>query len=140
MRKINIPFIIESKGLEVEEVANQLFPKNKHSRLALNRVIAGDSSLNEEQISKLALLAGVPISALFSGDEWKASYSDNIHTFTNSDYRAELDTTTWITRLFHNNSMIHEQVIHSKNITLSDYLELLNSEINKINTNAKVKD
>lgn len=133
MQKINIKAIIEGRGLDIEEVAAQLFPRNLHARLALNRVINGEGLLNSEQISKFALLLGVPISALFTGNDWKIAYKETTHVLTNKEYTAEIDTNTWTARLFHNESMLHETILFDKSIALSDFIGLLNSEILKVN-------
>lgn len=125
MKTINVKNIIETAKLDKNEVAMQLFPENKFPVLALNRVINEELPLDANQISKLSLLANIPIGEMFSGENWKASLKGNIHTFTNGEYRAELNTDTWITKVFHNNSRIHEELIHSKAIPLSDYLNKL---------------
>jgi hypothetical protein len=131
MKTINVKDIIEKANLNKVEVAIQLFPDNKFPALALNRVINEELPLDANQISKLSLLAGIPIADMFSGENWKASLKGNVHTFTNGEYRAELNTDTWITKLFHNSSRIHEELIHSKAIPLSDYLTKLDLIIKK---------
>jgi len=134
MKTIDIKAIIEKQGLEMNDVAEQLFPKNKYPRLALNRVIAGDAVLDADQISKLALLADLTIAELY-GANWKAKSSKGLHTFTNGEFKAELDTTSWITKIFHKGSKFHESVIHSKSIPLSEYLDKLNIQILKFKEN-----
>ena len=131
MRTIDIKKVIDSAGLDFKEVATQLFPKNKYPDLALNRVIKGVNVLDADQISKLALMANVPISGLFSGEEWKAVSKGKIHVFSNGDYKVELDPETWISRIFHNGSLFHESVIHSGSTPLSEYLENIDILINQ---------
>lgn len=131
MRTIDIKKVIDSAGLDFKEVATQLFPKNKYPDLALNRVIKGVNVLDADQISKLALMANVPISDLFSGGEWKADIKGKTHVFSNGDYKVELDTETWISRIFHKGSLFHESVIHSGSIPLSEYLENIDILINQ---------
>lgn len=130
MQTVKVKEVISQKNLDMKEVAQQLFPKNKYPRLALNRVMAGDAVLDADQISKLALMAGVQISDLYTGN-WKAKSRKGVHVFTNDEYTAELNTETWITKIFHKDSMIHEAVIHSGTTPLSDYLNELDSIINK---------
>lgn len=134
MNTIDLKAIIEAKNLDVALVAQQLFPTNQYSRLALNRVIAGKAELDATQISKLAMLANMTIDELYNRT-WKADSKDGIHTFNNGEYLAELDTKTWITKIFHNNSMIHEKVIHAKDTPLNQYLEALNNVILNIKSN-----
>jgi len=130
MRTINVKEIIETRGLDTKEVARQLFPKNKYPDLALNRVMKGKNVLDADQISKLALMAGLQISELFSGENWKASSRKGVHVFTNGEFRAELDSETWITKVFHKDSMFHESIIHSGSTPVSEYLSQLDLIIN----------
>lgn len=135
MRTINVKEIIEVRGLDTKEVARQLFPKNKYPDLALNRVIKGKNTLDADQISKFALLAGIQISELFSGENWKAAQSKGVHVFTNGEFRAELDSETWTTKIFHKDSMFHESVIHSGSTPVSEYLSQLDLIISNYKNN-----
>ena len=130
MRTINVKEIIKTRGLDIKEVARQLFPQNKYPNLALGRVIKGKNVLNADQISKLALMAGLQLSELFSGENWKATASKGVHVFTNGEFRAELDSETWITRIFCKDSMFHESIIHSGSTPVSEYLSQLDIIIN----------
>ena len=130
MRTINVKKIIESRGLDFKEVAHQLFPKNKYPGLALNRVIKGKSVLDADQISKLALMSGLKISELFSGENWKYVSGKGVHVFTNGEFRAELDSGSWVTKIFHKDSMFHESILHSGSTPVSEYLSQLDLIIN----------
>lgn len=131
MRTIDVKEIIESRGLDTKEVARQLFPKNKYPDLALNRVIKGKNVLDADQISKLSLMSGLTISELFSGDAWKSGPNkEDCLTFVNSEYYAELDTAKWVTKVFHNETMFHEEVITPGSLPVSEYLNQLDIIIN----------
>lgn len=130
MRTIKVKDIIENSGLAIQEVAEQLFPNNKFPRLALNRVMTGESILNSDQVSKLSLLTGIPIEKLYSGNSWEAKYVGHTHVFNTEEFRAELDTQTWVTKIFHKDSLFHESVIHSGSTPLSVYFKELDSIIN----------
>lgn len=121
---------MDEKGLDKKEVARQLFPNNNFPVRALDRAIKGDYALDANQISKLALLANATIGELFSGESWKSDYDGRLHTFTNGEFMATLDPTTWMTRVFHNKSLFHETIIHSKEVPLGEYFEKLNQIIN----------
>lgn len=136
MRTIDVKRAIEKSGLDTKEVAKQLFPGNKYPKLALNRVVSGEALLNSEQISKLALMLGVNIADLY-GSQWKMESKKDVITFTSEDYRAELNTKTWVTRLFCSNSLFHESVIHSGSISISDYLKEISLIINNQKQNGK---
>lgn len=140
MNNIDIKKIIKENLLDTGEVASHLFPKNKYPVLALNRVASGKSSLNVDQLSKLASLINSDVTELFS-DAWKSNCSPgSIVKFEKGDFVAELNTATNITKLFHKNSLFHEKVIHSGSVPLSEYLKTLDSLITKYTSNADFND
>ena len=131
MKTIDIKGIIAAKGLDRKIVAAQLFPKNAYPVLALNRVIAGETSLNEQQISKFAAVAGVELEDLYSPRSWRKTREGEDLVFQSQDWTARYNTETKITTLLHNNSMVHEEVVHKAAITLDDYLRSLELIIKK---------
>ena len=135
MRAIKLKELVSIQGLDTKELAEQLFPNNKYPRLALNRVLDGKAVLDATQISKLSMLIGISIEKLYSGEDWKAKNMKGIHIFTNGEFRAELNTETWVTKIFHKTSLFHEAVIHSGQTPLSEYLNKLNILINKFKEN-----
>ena len=129
MRTIDVEKIIKTKKLDKKELAQHLFPDNKYASLALNRVIKGDGFLDSNQISLLADLTGIAIGNLYSGSEWDLKSIDGITILTAGSFVAELDTNTWITKVFDNGSLFHESVIHAGITPLSVYLESLSQII-----------
>jgi hypothetical protein len=134
--KINLTKIVEAMvadlGMSKKEIAVQLFPTNRHPDLALNRVMKEEGVLDADQISKLSFLSGIPIGRLF-GDWDMNTTKDGLHVFTNDQYRAELDTNTWTTKIFKSGSLSHELAIHSGSITLSEFINIINIQIEKSN-------
>jgi hypothetical protein len=127
LKRCNLP----EQQLE-KQFAEELFPEHKHPELAFRRMMKGHGVLDAEQLSKLATLLGCTIQELFSGGSWKAKASHNkIHIFTSGDFTAELDTVKFISSVYKNNSLIHEEVIHKTSISLSEYLTDLDKIINK---------
>lgn len=135
MKTINLEKIITDHALDVREVGKELFPSAKYPKLALDRILKGEAFLDTNQVSKLSLITGIPIEVLFSGGEWKTQGSENKITFTSEDYKAELDTLTWVTKVYYKGSLFHEEIISQKHIELSEYLETLRNLINKYNKN-----
>ena len=132
MREIDLNQIIKDNNLSVSELAKQLFPTNKHPKLALDRVLSMRSVLDANQISKLALMLDIPISELFEGGRWKMKSVGDTHTFTTGDYKAILDFKNNFTKIFHKDSLHHSCLITPITITLSEYLKKLDLEILKI--------
>lgn len=137
MRKIDLKGIIDSRGLDAKEIAKQLFPKNKYPDLALNRVLKGINVLDADQISKLALISGLKISELFSGENWKSGkQKGDILTLSNGEYMVELNIQSWVAKVYHNETMFHEEVLSQKTIPMNDFL----AQIDMIINNFKVKE
>lgn len=125
MKTIDLDKIIKTKKLDKKELAQRLFPGNKYASLALNRVIKGDGFLDSNQIVLLSELTGIKIGNLYSGNEWDLKNDKGLTVFTSGNFRAELDTNTWVTKVFDNDSLFHESVIHSGTTSLSVYLNSL---------------
>ena len=136
MTNFNISAIIEQHKLEPKSLAAQLFPENAYPMPALKRVIEGEALLNTDQISKLSFMTGIPIAELFTGEKWKgvASKDAEVMTLENGEFKASLNRKTWVTTLYHKNSIFHESVIMDGDLVpLSVYL----SELDKIILNHK---
>lgn len=129
MKTINLKNIIELQGLDTKEVAKELFPYVKYPMLAIGRILSGEALLDSDQISRLALMSGLSIAQLFSGEAWKNTSKDDVHTFTNGEYKAVFNLQTGVTQLYHLQSMFHEEIIHSKAMPLNEYLKTLDTLI-----------
>lgn len=128
MSKIDLKKIIEEQNLDVKVIATELFPGNKYPKLALDRVLKGDAFLDSNQISRLSLMTEIPIQFLYDSGSWTKKMTKDLITFESGEYRAELNTSSNITKVFHKGSLFHESVIHKNSITLSEYL----SEVKKL--------
>lgn len=141
MNNFNVNAIIEKYNLDAKTVASELFPKNDYPMMALSRVIKGEALLNTEQVSKLSFLTGVPIDKLFDGGSWvniPRKAEDKTLIFENGEYHAHLDRETWITKVYHKNSVFHESVItDGKSLPLSEYFNELDNLILKHIENGK---
>jgi len=107
MKTIDLKAIIEASGLDLDFAASQLFPTNQYATLALNRVMNGKALLKSDQVAILSKMVNIPIGDLYSGKSWTPNSRDGMHEFTNGDYKATLDTNTWITKVFHKEAKIY---------------------------------
>ena len=126
--RIDLEKLIQKYSLDKKVLEELLFPLNKHQALALRRAIIGDTSLVDEQISKLASLIGVSRDALYV-DEWKHVVKGTMQVFESEDYRAELNMENNMTRIYHKGSLKHTAILHNGAISLEDYFQKLNSII-----------
>lgn len=131
MKTVNLERIIEQNNLSPHEVAAELFPTNRYPKRALDRVLAEEGHLDAPQLSRLAALLGVEVQDLFTGSQWKATSTPGLMVFTHEDYRAEVDTEKWMTKVFAKGSLFHEDAIHTRTITLSELLMDLDNIIKK---------
>lgn len=132
MKTIDLNKLIESKNLDVKELAKQLFPSAKYPKLALDRILNGSSFLDSNQISILSMVTQIPIGLLYENGNWESIKGEqNILKFATNEYVAELNTETWMTKIYKDGSIFHEEIIHNGSIPLSEYLSLLTDLIIK---------
>ena len=129
MQRIDLARIVRENNLNKDEIAKELWPSHTYPELAYKRITKGDGVLNADQISKLSSITGLSISEIFSGEKWKSSKKGQVYTFTSGNYKAVLNTDTWITKIYLKDSLFHESVIMKKTVPLNQYLENLNSII-----------
>jgi hypothetical protein len=131
-QEFNITKVIELYRLDVNEVAKALFPTVRYKKLALDRVLRGEATINTEQLRALAELAGVLTSDLFDIDKWKGSMEDGCLTFLKGDYKAKLNYNgAWLS-LYKNNELIKQEMF-TPNMTLDEFIQHI-TELT-INTN-----
>lgn len=129
MAALNLQRIIDGQGLDPKVLASELFPGNKHPELSLRRVLKGEAALDAEQISKIAQLTGLTFDELYAGRVWRTSATDTSITFESDDYKAVLDTDTFIAKIYRKDSLIHEEAILRQGIPLKDFLNFVNEII-----------
>jgi len=129
---LNIKQIIRKNKLDIVEISKQLFPNNKYSKRALDRVISGKAFLDTNQLSKLSLITGVSIQDLYSESNWKITSDSDVVKFTLGEFTAVLDLEKNTTTLYKESSVINEVVLHSRSVPLSSYINDLNKIIDNL--------
>lgn len=120
-QEFNINKVIEHYKLDVNEVAEALFPNVRYKKLALDRVLKGEAVINTEQLQALAKIAGVLTSDLFNIDSWKGSTEDSCLTFLKGEYKAKLNYNgAWLS-LYKNNELIKQEMF-TPNMTLNEFI------------------
>lgn len=135
MNVIDIEALASRFNLDHKELAIELFPGIKYPELALRRVFKKEAELNASQICKLAALLKIGVADVFNERAWefekKTSTHSNILVLSSNDYRAEIDTDSWLVNIYKNGSLFHESFIIHKFIKISEFVEVLNSIITK---------
>lgn len=133
MQTIKLRELIESKGLKLEYVGKKLFPTNRYPYLALRRVLDGLALLDSTQISILSQITETPIQDIFEGATWKGTQTGSTITLASGNYTAELNTETWLTKVYENGTLFHEVLIANEGVSLSKYLKFLSNIIENKN-------
>lgn len=128
---IDLAGIMEAKKLNKEEIARDLFPNTKYPVRALERVMAGISELDANQILRLSISTGISLEDLFHSSEWKAKFKNRVHTFTNGNRKIELDVDKWTANLWENGEKIHGTLLVDKLIPLNEFLQSTEKLFNK---------
>jgi len=134
MKTIDLTKIIEGNNLEVKAVAAELFPCVKYPKLALDRILKGESKLDSDQLSRLSTYTGLEIEELYSGKNWRVKSKEGMIILEAEEYRAVINTQAWTTTLFHKKTILHDTIIHNNTISLDQYIKKLNTIINNYNT------
>lgn len=134
-QKFNINKVIEHYKLDVDEVAEMLFPNVRYKQSALTRIIKGEATLNTDQIQKLASLAGVFVSDLFTFDEWKGSSEDGCITFIKDEYKAKLNYNGAFLTLFKGTEIIAREIIAPNSLSILNFINHINNLIKDYGTN-----
>lgn len=131
---IDLKAILKNQNkLSRKEFAALLFPNAQYPLTALNRTLQGKRSLKEIEISRLAIVLDIAIPELFTGS-WKPSKTEKgKFTLKHKSFRAELDMNTGVSRIYDTDTMLHESMVHSNAITLTEYIDSLNTIINRNN-------
>ena len=134
-QKFDINKIIEHYKLDINEVAEVLFPNIRYKQLALKRVLNNEASLDTIQIEKLANLAGVVVSDLFTFEDWKGSSEDGCITFNKGDFKAKLNYNGVYLTLYKGTKVIAQEITAANSLSINSFINHINNLINSYGTN-----
>lgn len=121
-QEFNINKVIEYYKLDINEVAEALFPNVRYKKLALDRVLKCEAAINTEQLQSLAKLAGVLTQDLFTLDSWKGSTEDGCLTFLKGDFKAKLNYNgAWLS-LYKNNELLKQEMF-TPDMTIDQFID-----------------
>lgn len=128
---INIKKILEDKGVSKTQIACLVFPDVKFPQRAFSRVLTGKTELTVSQAATIAEFLGVRIEDLYEPDRWLWDNSkDGKHIFLyGNNFRAEVDTQSWNTRLYYKDELITEEVICDGQTPIGEYFAKLKRSV-----------
>ena len=129
MEQFNISNVIKYYKLNTEDLARVLFPTVKYSKLAFDRVLRGEASLNVIQLERLADHIGVLITDLFSANTWKGLSEDGCLTMLKGEYKVKLNYKGVYVSIYKNNEIIHQKLSNIPDMTVSEFINYLDNII-----------
>lgn len=122
-QKFDINKVINYYSLNVDEVADALFPNVRYKKLALDRVLKGEASINTQQLQALADLAGILVQDLFTVDTWKGTTEDGgCLTFIKGEFKVKLNYNgAWLS-LYKNNELLKQEMF-TTNMDLDQFIK-----------------
>lgn len=130
MEQFNINNVIEHYGLNVDDVAQALFPHVRYKKQALGRVLKGETNIDTDQLQELAKLAGVFPHDLFTQDGWKGKSEDNCLTFVKGLFKAKLNYNNVHLSLYKDNKLVYQEIT-TPNMELTEFLTYITNLIKK---------
>lgn len=129
METFKLETILDYYKPDMTEVAAILFPTAKHPKLALDRVLREESTLDIKQVQNLASYLGVLISDLLTIDSWKSADSPHESlVLTKGEYTAKLNYKGSFLVLHKGNQLIKEEVLNTA-MPVSEFIDHLNNLI-----------
>lgn len=121
MKQFDINEIIRYYQLDTESLAPVLFPTVKYPKLALDRVLKGQTNLDISQVELLAEHIGVLVSDLFSINKWKGSTEGTYLTLIKGDYKVKLNYKGVFISVYKNNALIFQEISDVPGMTMNEF-------------------
>ena len=129
MKPFNILDIIEFYKLDTGDLAKALFPTVKYPKLAFDRILRGEASLDIEQVERLASHIGVLVTELFSVNTWKGSTENENLILTKGEYKAKLNYKGVYLSIYKNNKLIEQKISNVPSMTVQEFIAYLDNII-----------
>ncbi len=130
MEHFDINGVIRRYGLDPDELARALFPKAKYPRLALDRIIKGEGSLDVARLEALAAFAGVLVTDLFTAGDWKGSSAEGHLSFIKGPYEAKLNYNGVYLTVLKDGIPVGQSVSNVPAMTVQEFINYLDNFIN----------
>lgn len=129
MDKFDINKVIEHWGVNAKELAYVLFGDLKYPAYAMDRVMAGESFLDSNQLVILAEYLGVKVSDLYNLDSWKGITDKGRIAFQKGPYKVSFRYGNSVAVIFKNNEFLTEFLVTPNCTPVSDFINLVDNII-----------
>lgn len=130
MTTFDINKIISLYNLDVDQLAQVLFPDVKYPKIALGRILKGEADMSISRLEKLAAYIGVKPSDLFLIDTWKDASENGYLMFKKGPFKAKVNYHGAFITLYKDGELV-EQVIPGSDMTVQDFVKFLDNLISK---------
>jgi len=129
--------VLDKYSVDLNEVANILFPNIRYKNVALSRLIKGETELTLTQLSNLAKLLNISTQELFEGIT-NNSYTlklnpKNNYILSYKGYEVKLYNDGSFMSLYKDTQLIKKEFINAKHISLDEVLKLIDNIIKNNN-------
>lgn len=128
METFDIKKVIKKYSLKEEDVADVLFPNVRYKKMALDRVLKGETCLDTKQLQALANLAGVFIFDLFQYNDWTGQSEDGHLVFKNGEYIVKLQYKGVKLSVYKGTKLVYDE-LNLSNMNVEDFFQYLNKLI-----------
>lgn len=127
----DITKIMAKYKLSHEETAEVLFPNVRFKKQAFDRVINFESSIDVNQLLRLADYLCVNASEFFVLDTFEYTRVDNNITLVRGQYKVVLFADGFYYSIYHDGKLIDRPVSNFANMRLEEFIPYINKQINK---------
>lgn len=119
---INLKQLLKDEHISKAQLSEILFPKNKFPGRSLLRILKGEAELSVSQVVALSEFTGLSLDQICEPDKWEGDLRDGSHVYLRSkNFRAEIDTKTWTTRIYYKDTLVKEEMI-SPALPIAEYI------------------
>jgi hypothetical protein len=126
----DINAVIEEYGIDSNELASILFPNAKYKKQALDRIKKYESTIDVDQLDRLAEHLGVQAQDLFTSNDWKGIRRDGYMTIMRGAYKVVLNKDGYYYSVYCNEELIDRKVGDVGSLKLNDFITYINTIIN----------
>lgn len=129
--KIDLKQLFTEVDVNIDEMAELLFPKNNYPRAALNRIFTGDSLLNSDQIYRIAKFFDIEVSVLYQPDDWSYIQQRRLQVIYLPKFKVFYDSELSYTTMYSKTDMTVIEFPSDSTLSMANYLKLVKNKISQ---------